>query len=141
MMGEVHSLEERGCCPHLSVYEHWKCNTHSTLIFSALNAWCIAYKWDVKDFTPKQYYTADGVPCENTTHVARLIGVRDNISTIMKKSVVRTVNISPFFTLMRAQGEQAVLLDHLQRLMGGCCLLYTSPSPRDRTRSRMPSSA
>ena len=23
----------------------------------------------------------------------------------------------------------------------GCCLLYTSPSPRDRTRSRMPSSA
>ena len=24
---------------------------------------------------------------------------------------------------------------------GGGCLLYTSPSPRDRTRSRMPSSA
>ena len=23
----------------------------------------------------------------------------------------------------------------------GCCLLYTSPSPRDRTTSRMPSSA
>ena len=26
-------------------------------------------------------------------------------------------------------------------VQGGCCLLYTSPSPRDRTRSRMPSSA
>ena len=25
--------------------------------------------------------------------------------------------------------------------VGGTCLLYTSPSPRDRTRSRMPSSA
>ena len=25
--------------------------------------------------------------------------------------------------------------------LGGFCLLYTSPSPRDRTRSRMPSSA
>ena len=25
--------------------------------------------------------------------------------------------------------------------LGGTCLLYTSPSPRDRTRSRMPSSA
>ena len=25
--------------------------------------------------------------------------------------------------------------------VGGACLLYTSPSPRDRTRSRMPSSA
>ena len=30
----------------------------------------------------------------------------------------------------------------LQGSMGtGICLLYTSPSPRDRTRSRMPSSA
>ena len=34
-----------------------------------------------------------------------------------------------------------------QNVVGGetrvvfCCLLYTSPSPRDRTRSRMPSSA
>ena len=27
------------------------------------------------------------------------------------------------------------------RDMADCCLLYTSPSPRDRTRSRMPSSA
>ena len=26
-------------------------------------------------------------------------------------------------------------------VLAGCCLLYTSPSPRDRTRSRMPSSA
>ena len=26
-------------------------------------------------------------------------------------------------------------------LLNGICLLYTSPSPRDRTRSRMPSSA
>ena len=35
--------------------------------------------------------------------------------------------------------------DHKQRLAitgdTGDCLLYTSPSPRDRTRSRMPSSA
>ena len=30
------------------------------------------------------------------------------------------------------------LLEHLQGIF---CLLYTSPSPRDRTRSRMPSSA
>ena len=27
------------------------------------------------------------------------------------------------------------------RAQAQCCLLYTSPSPRDRTRSRMPSSA
>ena len=28
-----------------------------------------------------------------------------------------------------------------RRTSDNCCLLYTSPSPRDRTRSRMPSSA
>ena len=30
---------------------------------------------------------------------------------------------------------------HSIAAQGGICLLYTSPSPRDRTRSRMPSSA
>ena len=35
--------------------------------------------------------------------------------------------------LERASGEIVALIDD--------CLLYTSPSPRDRTRSRMPSSA
>ena len=29
----------------------------------------------------------------------------------------------------------------MQQAMNNSCLLYTSPSPRDRTRSRMPSSA
>ena len=30
---------------------------------------------------------------------------------------------------------------NLKKAMAKNCLLYTSPSPRDRTRSRMPSSA
>ena len=34
-------------------------------------------------------------------------------------------------------GKKIVLLEKEQSI----CLLYTSPSPRDRTRSRMPSSA
>ena len=29
----------------------------------------------------------------------------------------------------------------INNILGVICLLYTSPSPRDRTRSRMPSSA
>ena len=39
--------------------------------------------------------------------------------------------------------RRARLLEHFQtRLVEGClCLLYTSPSPRDATLSRMPSSA
>ena len=38
--------------------------------------------------------------------------------------------------LMREGGTAARILQEY-----GACLLYTSPSPRDRTRSRMPSSA
>ena len=40
---------------------------------------------------------------------------------------------------MRLAGAGAANQDEILRLRG--CLLYTSPSPRDRTRSRMPSSA
>ena len=35
--------------------------------------------------------------------------------------------------------EGETILEAADRI--GVCLLYTSPSPRDRTRSRMPSSA
>ena len=35
---------------------------------------------------------------------------------------------------------QGAIVDCMKHLVG-TCLLYTSPSPRDRTRSRMPSSA
>ena len=43
-------------------------------------------------------------------------------------------------------GENGAGKSTLMRILGGlmkpdACLLYTSPSPRDRTRSRMPSSA
>ena len=34
-----------------------------------------------------------------------------------------------------------IAIDHAQPQLDESCLLYTSPSPRDRTRSRMPSSA
>ena len=37
-------------------------------------------------------------------------------------------------------GDVVVSFDKINELMNDC-LLYTSPSPRDRTRSRMPSSA
>src|SRR5664280_1803333 len=37
--------------------------------------------------------------------------------------------------------EHMKMLMNEYRLNHGTCLLYTSPSPRDRTRSRMPSSA
>ena len=36
---------------------------------------------------------------------------------------------------------EVIELDKVEKLQEDTCLLYTSPSPRDRTRSRMPSSA
>ena len=39
------------------------------------------------------------------------------------------------------EGGRKQTWDNVTRWVIGICLLYTSPSPRDRTRSRMPSSA
>ena len=43
--------------------------------------------------------------------------------------------------LYLAKKEQCLALSTQLRTLFKICLLYTSPSPRDRTRSRMPSSA
>ena len=45
--------------------------------------------------------------------------------------------VPPFYAYGGHRGMERVQLD----LKADACLLYTSPSPRDRTRSRMPSSA
>ena len=47
---------------------------------------------------------------------------------------------SPPMNAPKRSGKKPLLWILLLLLLGGC-LLYTSPSPRDRTRSRMPSSA
>ena len=41
----------------------------------------------------------------------------------------------------QAQEHFERLIEGMKQAQGITCLLYTSPSPRDRTRSRMPSSA
>ena len=47
----------------------------------------------------------------------------------------------PFVPLDQAQGYRQ-LIQQLEQMLCACtCLLYTSPSPRDATLSRMPSSA
>ena len=50
-----------------------------------------------------------------------------------KKAVVGT---NPFSIAVPLDGEAAIIIDQ-----SASCLLYTSPSPRDMRRSRMPSSA
>ena len=43
--------------------------------------------------------------------------------------------------LFARRGAKVVISDVNEESCRQTCLLYTSPSPRDRTRSRMPSSA
>ena len=49
--------------------------------------------------------------------------------------ILSTTECYATFTGQRSSNATARKVDY------GTCLLYTSPSPRDRTRSRMPSSA
>ena len=52
-------------------------------------------------------------------------------------SLFQIVNrVNQYFTI-----QESVLLQQQELVLSANCLLYTSPSPRDRTRSRMPSSA
>ena len=69
----------------------------------------------------------------HTTHFGKIFAI-----TVYSQAVTRR-----FKSLLHARQyiiSPSTLNGHLH-LMGICCLLYTSPSPRDRTRSRMPSSA
>ena len=47
----------------------------------------------------------------------------------------------PAMERLKARGWSEALPGDGRPLMGICCLLYTSPSPRDLSTSRMPSSA
>ena len=56
-----------------------------------------------------------------------------------KKGIVDQVQ--QFADIAKSLGLDKVFGAIGESVMGGGCLLYTSPSPRDRQRSRMPSSA
>eukprot|EP00831_Metopus_contortus_P033174 TRINITY_DN26641_c0_g1_i3.p2 TRINITY_DN26641_c0_g1~~TRINITY_DN26641_c0_g1_i3.p2 ORF type:complete len:106 (+),score=27.93 TRINITY_DN26641_c0_g1_i3:82-399(+) len=58
--------------------------------------------------------------------------------TIFVKSMVKGVNI---FEYEEDSPTQQAVRDIWQKIVSAPCLLYTSPSPRDLSTSRMPSSA
>ena len=69
-----------------------------------------------------------------TDAVELLDGVRDELPKELERAVKLLDRRDEFINIARRNAEEIV--EQAQR-----CLLYTSPSPRDRTRSRMPSSA
>ena len=50
-------------------------------------------------------------------------------------------NYKNFIEMIEAESSREDKIDAVAIVTPNHCLLYTSPSPRDRTRSRMPSSA
>ena len=59
----------------------------------------------------------------------------------LKRKEFNAIRDAVFAELQRCYGTSCQLRCHEGCGGVGTCLLYTSPSPRDRTRSRMPSSA
>ena len=59
----------------------------------------------------------------------------------MVNELLVEINEPEVTTISGALGIQKFVTKAVNRAYFDICLLYTSPSPRDRTRSRMPSSA
>ena len=81
-------------------------------------------------------------------HLAKLDPVWERIRQEAEQSIQREALLGGFMhqiILQHSDIEAALSHSLAQKLasaqMSEHCLLYTSPSPRDRTRSRMPSSA
>ena len=62
-------------------------------------------------------------------------------STTLLKTLASRLQIPSFLVFYKKVGQGSLAFRIKRLWLSNACLLYTSPSPRDRTRSRMPSSA
>ena len=67
--------------------------------------------------------------------------LRKDLFDLRFKQATRQLNETHKFKIIKKQLAQLLTLSKSQSASKTTCLLYTSPSPRDRTRSRMPYSA
>src|SRR5665811_2600094 len=89
------------------------------------------------------YSTADGFIAEASVADRNLMGrgqyAKASVTYGQRTRGVDLSFVEPYLLGYRMAG--GIDLFARQNLASSYCLLYTSPSPRDRTRSRMPSSA
>ena len=66
--------------------------------------------------------------------------ISDEVQVILDENII---SVSPKSKTKQSQSMWGTTRARINNMLIGVndCLLYTSPSPRDRTRSRMPSSA
>ena len=89
------------------------------------------------------------VPVLDQTRIEERPGMAANVEVNLKAFGVNTLLLSQREQITKTRfidtnsGYQLMRLDETPEVgrIANACLLYTSPSPRDRTRSRMPSSA
>ena len=85
----------------------------------------------------KELFALDGKPTDISEND---LSRRNAIAKLLSDwELVTLVNPKQIETPLPIFLSQIKILSHKEK--DDCCLLYTSPSPRDRTRSRMPSSA
>ena len=65
----------------------------------------------------------------------------NSIASFMQTIADSTSTILGHVRISEKSNTNDFILFQITNVAGQGCLLYTSPSPRDRTRSRMPSSA
>ena len=65
---------------------------------------------------------------------------KNNLAVSYYKWIIKAIELEQeYYTICTVSGKN--VYSHFQNWLPIDCLLYTSPSPRDRQKSRMPSSA
>ena len=101
---------------------------------------------DILEFGfPHNTPIADGGQIQGSSHRALKNGIKlkdvfQIVKKFKKKNPLKPIILMGYFNLIYQNGENNFLKSCKLSGVDGC-LLYTSPSPRDKTVSRMPSSA
>ena len=87
---------------------------------------------------PTWKYLLDQMEIETANNTKKAVALSQYHDSALKTLSVTYPGLLPLYE--RYHPLHLTLIDEYSNL-DSTCLLYTSPSPRDRTRSRMPSSA